>query len=179
MVRFNDWQINNYRFYGGRTGYKICMNDDSNKPYMVKILKDTDIASSAVNEYIGCHIFKLLGIEAQTTILGEYECNNKIYSAVACEDFNINRYRLQEFFKIKNTCITASRKNKSLLSTLNAIKEQKMINSVMLNEFYWDMYIVDALLGNFDRNDSNWGILANEDLQEFKIAPVYGCEYVK
>lgn len=37
------------------------------------------------------------------------------------------------------------------------------------------MFIVDALLGNFDRHNGNWGILVDEEKQTAEIAPVYDC----
>ena len=35
--------------------------------------------------------------------------------------------------------------------------------------------IADALLGNFDRHNGNWGILVDEESQTAEIAPVYDC----
>jgi hypothetical protein len=37
------------------------------------------------------------------------------------------------------------------------------------------MFIADALLGNFDRHNGNWGILVNEQSKTAEIAPVYDC----
>jgi hypothetical protein len=37
------------------------------------------------------------------------------------------------------------------------------------------MFIADALLGNFDRHNGNWGILVDESRQTAEIAPVYDC----
>lgn len=37
------------------------------------------------------------------------------------------------------------------------------------------MFIADALLGNFDRHNGNWGILVDEEKQIAEIAPVYDC----
>lgn len=37
------------------------------------------------------------------------------------------------------------------------------------------MFIADALLGNFDRHNGNWGILADELSRTAEIAPVYDC----
>lgn len=35
------------------------------------------------------------------------------------------------------------------------------------------MFAVDALLGNFDRHNGNWGVIVNENTMEVRIAPVY------
>ncbi len=37
------------------------------------------------------------------------------------------------------------------------------------------MFIVDALIGNTDRHNSDWGFLVNEKTNEISIAPVYDC----
>ena len=38
-------------------------------------------------------------------------------------------------------------------------------------ERFWDMFIVDALNGNFDRHGGNWGFIKKEN--KYKIAPVF------
>lgn len=37
------------------------------------------------------------------------------------------------------------------------------------------MFVVDALLGNFDRHNSNWGFLFDESTGETTFAPIYDC----
>ena len=36
---------------------------------------------------------------------------------------------------------------------------------------FWDMFIVDALIGNFDRHGGNWGFIKRDN--KYRIAPVY------
>ena len=47
------------------------------------------------------------------------------------------------------------------------------IDNPMLKDRFWDMFVVDSLIGNNDRNNGNWGILVNEDTKTTRIAPVY------
>ena len=35
--------------------------------------------------------------------------------------------------------------------------------------------MVDALLGNFDRHNGNWGFLYHDDTQTATLAPIYDC----
>jgi hypothetical protein len=58
---------------------------------------------------------------------------------------------------------------------LNAIKEQQILSPLELEEFFWNMFVGDVLLGNFDRHNGNWGFLVNAKLGEVKIAPVFDC----
>lgn len=37
------------------------------------------------------------------------------------------------------------------------------------------MFIVDALLGNFDRHSGNWGFLIDEKEKKIEFSPIYDC----
>ncbi len=67
--------------------------------------KDLSYANSCVTEYIGCHIFNNVGINAQETLLGTYEKNGVIKIVVACRDFTSPGIVLQDFASLKNTVI--------------------------------------------------------------------------
>lgn len=58
---------------------------------------------------------------------------------------------------------------------MEAIEEQSLLPIDKLRNFFWDMYIADAFLGNFDRHNGNWGILVDEQNRTAEIAPVYDC----
>ena len=96
---------------------------------------------------------------------------------VACHDFTEKRKRLLEFAQLKNTCIDSEQNGygTELSSIMKAIDEQTLIQPGELKTFFWDMFIADALLGNFDRHNGNWGILVDEEKQTAEIAPVYDC----
>lgn len=40
---------------------------------------------------------------------------------------------------------------------------------------FWDMFIVDALIGNWNRHNGNWGFLYNNSTDEVVLAPVFDC----
>ena len=46
-----------------------------------------------------------------------------------------------------------------LIDILQTIEEQTLINKEELSERFWDMFIVDALIGNWHRHIGNWGFL--------------------
>lgn len=180
MIDFTNCERNFFKAYGGGNGSKINIRYNG-KPYMLKFNPKPDrrvsYANSYASEYLSCHIVQSLGIPAQNTLLGIYRQNGKTYNVVACEDFNQNGYQLMEFAKLKNTCIDSSKNGYGveLQSILDSIDEQKLIEPQKLKEFFWDMFIVDSLLGNFDRHNGNWGVLVNENLQLAQIAPIYDC----
>lgn len=134
--------------------------------------------NSCISEYIACHIFAVLGFTVQETLLGTYtDKRGKEKVVVACRDFTANGRRLMEFAHLKNTCVDSEQNGygTELSSIMKAIEEQSLIEPQRLNEFFWDMFVADALLGNFDRHNGNWGILIDEQKQCADIAPVYDC----
>jgi hypothetical protein len=127
---------------------------------------------------VACHIFEALGFITQETLLGTYtDSRGNEKTVVACGDFTEGGKRLMEFAHLKNTCIDSAQSGygTELPSILQAIEEQALLPSEQLRNFFWDMFIADALLGNFDRHNGNWGILVDEMLQTAEIALVYDC----
>lgn len=133
--------------------------------------------NACLSEYLACHIYQSIGIETQKTLLGKYRMKDREIEVVACKDFTGNGDTLLEFAKLKNTCIESSQNGYGieLESVLTAIEEQQLILPSKLKEFFWDMFIVDAFVGNFDRHNGNWGIIVNEVKETAKIAPIYDC----
>lgn len=96
---------------------------------------------------------------------------------VACEDFLTADERLYDFGMIKNSCIVTGASGYSLdvRTNISAIREQQFINPQQLEEFYWDMFVVDAFIGNINRDNTNWGVIVNHEKGTSRIAPVYDC----
>ncbi len=183
MVDFTQCSINKFRGYGGANGNKINISYN-NESYMLKFPptskrnKELSYINSCISEYIACHIFESIGFKTQQTVLGTYTvCTGKEKIVVACKDFTESGKKLLEFAHLKNTCIDSEQNGygKDLDSILQAIDEQELIDTLILKRFFWDMFIVDALLGNFDRHNGNWGILVDEKTQTAEIAPIYDC----
>ena len=60
-----------------------------------------------------------------------------------------------------------------LYEILMTIQEHPFLEDVLgIQEHFWNMFVVDALLGNPDRNNSNWGIILSRGGVK-RIAPVY------
>jgi len=58
---------------------------------------------------------------------------------------------------------------------MDTIDRQQYIAPDILREHFWNMFVVDALLGNFDRHNGNWGFLYDDDKNQAEIAPIYDC----
>ena len=186
MADFNGYE-QNQRMYGGTAGRKMGISYNG-KDYILKFpgnLRDQEMknirlsySNSPVCEFIGSQIYGLLGFSVHETILGER--NGKI--VVACGDFLENGEKLYEFDKIKVTFephFLDSNGNETngvgvdLYEILMTIQEHPFLKDISeIREHFWNMFVVDALLGNPDRNNSNWGIILNADGSK-RIAPVY------
>lgn len=183
MIDFTSCEVNKFKAYGGANGNKIHIKYQGNG-YMLKFppipgrSKIMSYTNSCISEYLACHIYNLLGIEVQETLLGTYtDRRGKEKVVVACRDFTENGKRLIEFAQLKNTCIDSEQNGygTELSSIMTAIDEQTLIKQEELKDFFWDMFITDALLGNFDRHNGNWGVLVDEEKQTAVTAPVYDC----
>lgn len=183
MIDFTTCAVNKFKGYGGANGNKINITYEGIS-YMLKFppvpnkSKVMSYTNSCISEYLACHIFESLGFDVQETILGTYtDKKGKEKVVVACKDFTADGKKLMEFAHLKNTCVDSEQSGygTELSSIIKAIEEQTLIEPQKLKDFFWDMFITDALLGNFDRHNGNWGILIDEQKQYANIAPVYDC----
>ena len=168
--------------YAGANGSKISVIYNGEQ-YMLKFPanapknKELSYANGCVSEYIGCHIFESIGIDVQKTLLGTYRKNGKEKVVVACKDFTKSGVVLQDFASLKNTIIDSEHNGygTELSDIMKAIEEQNAVNPIELKDWFWNVFIVDALIGNWDRHNGNWGFLYNVDTDEMSIAPVFDC----
>lgn len=119
----------------------------------------------------------MLGIRAQETILGVYSVKGKEKLVCACKDFTVGGKRLLDFCSIKNTVLDSDSNGSGteLDDVMDTIDKQRYVSPIVLREHFWNMFIADALLGNFDRHNGNWGFLYDDTRGEMEIAPVFDC----
>lgn len=181
-IDFTNCKVDPSYLYGGSNGKKIGI-EYNGEMYMLKFpnkidKKDGEYSNSIFSEHIACQIFKSMGFEVQETLLGSYTLGNGICKdVVACKDFTVGGYVLKEFAELKNSVITTSNSGygTDLEEVLETIKEQTLVDSNALMEYFWCLFIGDALLGNFDRHNGNWGFLIKRGVDEVKFAPIYDC----
>ena len=170
------------KMYAGANGNKICIMYEG-EPYMLKFPsmarrnKDMSYSNSCFSEYLGCQIYESIGIPVQKTMLGTYVVRGREKIVVACGDFTEPGIVLQDFASLKNQMIDSERNGygTELSDILLTFEEQNILDSVILKERFWDMFIVDALIGNWDRHNGNWGFLYDTRTDGMSLAPVYDC----
>lgn len=160
----------NGKFYTGAEVKKgILINGES---YIVKYAKDSGegMTYSHISEYLGSHIFELMGIPTQQTMLGTCDCKQ----AVVMKDFISKGETFVPFNDVGDSSLERDRKiyQYTYESIIEMLKDNTKLTNVeeTCNRF-WDMYIVDAWIGNFDRHGANWGFLKKDNL--YRLAPVY------
>ena len=188
---FSDAEYSNRNgSYGGAAGDKdgIIINGEpwiakypkSNKG-MAKSDKLSKTSQTPLSEFIGSHIYEILGYPVHKTLLGIRK-NNLV---VACKDFCAENTRLLEMRTLKN--IHISEMNQKFNADLHETDDDHLVN---LNELFihfelnpeiskingvaqrfWNQIVIDGLIGNNDRNNGNWGILSCDDKRE--LAPIF------
>lgn len=183
---FNDVTLSG-RMYGGLSGLKLGIILD-NEYWILKFPKNTknfdnvDISytTSPLSEYLGSHIYEAIGIDVHKTRLGIKD--KKL--VVACRDFKQKGEVLYEFREIKNEYVKNLEEKLESSTTSNYGMDINELMLIMnnnptfiknpnLKKRFWIMFLIDAFIGNNDRNNGNWGILFDEANNTSRLAPVY------
>lgn len=191
IIDFSDCPYSNrHGQYGGQAGDKdgIVYNGEN---WIIKYPKSTagmkgdnlpKYTTAPLSEYIGSHVYEILGFDVHETLLGER--NNQI--VVACKDFRAIYENLFEVRNLKNAAnqqiqnylgeevpLSATGDTVILEELLLHFKVNPLMQSVEMIQRFWECAVVDILIYNNDRNNGNWGILSREDTGKRKLAPVY------
>lgn len=178
------------KFYGGNAGRKECVSF-SGATWLVKYPEGTAgtrgrgraaYTPAPVSEYIGSHVYEMVGIPVHETILGLR--NGRL--VVACRDFTEDLGAGESFFDfhdVKNNTAgldtlpdgSASSGNSTYLSdVLKQVYEDPIVSSVPgVQNRFWDMFVVDAVIGNPERDNTNWGFIFDKERSTARLAPVF------
>ena len=192
LVDFDKCQ-KNLRFYGGMSGDKYGI-DYNNEPYILKFPQNTrnfklmnhlSYSNNSYSEFIGSHFYEYVGIPAHKTLLGT--ARNHI--VIACKDFCLDEYVLIEFAKLANAANSESGnmqipssghedRTTILRNVLNIIETLDVLAPLRskIKERFWDMFVIDAIIANPDRNSGNWGVLnpvGSRKPEALTLAPVF------
>lgn len=170
-------EFNNYK--GSEKKKTLIYN---NKKYLVKFPdpvreknKNISYINNAFSEYIGSNVFKIVGFKTQNTVLGKYNYNGKEKIVCACEDFTDNDNILYEFENLALSTNPDKKIETELNDIMEVIEESKMIHTEETKQKFWDMFVIDSLIGNTDRHNGNWGFLLNKNTGKVEFSPIYDC----
>lgn len=158
------------KYYGGSEKKLGIILDGAE--YMLKFQKETafGLRNNHFSEYIGSHIFAELGFSAQETYLGTY----KKQQVVACRDFNVQGAQFVPFNDVGESTLDQDKEKyqyeyQDIMQMLR--DNSKLTNVEETVTKFWRTFIVDALLGNFDRHGGNWGFIKKDN--QYTLAPVF------
>ncbi len=179
MIDFTN-AIEEFNNYKGSEKKKTLIYD--NKKYLVKFPdpireknKNISYINNAFSEYIGSNVFRIAGFKTQNTLLGKYDYKGKEKIVCACEDFTDNENVLYEFENLALSTNPDKKIETELNDIMEVIEENKMINTEETKRKFWEMFVVDSLIGNTDRHNGNWGFLLNKTTGNIEFAPIYDC----
>lgn len=143
-----------------------------NENYIMKFRRNSPygLTYNHVSEYVGSHIFELAGLLTQQTFLGTYQGEE----VVVLKDFTTETEVFVPFNDVGDSSLDMDRERvqyeyEDIMTMLEAnVKLTQVAETV---DAFWDMFILDALTGNFDRHGSNWGFLKKQN--EYRLAPVF------
>jgi len=193
LVDFTNCLLSNRNLqYGGRAGEKrgIIFN---NELWFLKFPKNTlgmnntgtlSYVTSPLSEFIGSHVYEILGFDVHKTKLGICFDGKKYKTVCACKDFIIDEKNemLIQYTALRNdTSKAIMERNDSLVSNasnLNEILFQLENNTILktipkIKEFFWDMVVTDMVIYNNDRNEDNWGVIKYKNENIYKLAPIF------
>lgn len=178
MRDYSKYEKTPVMFSGAEKKFEIIIDGHR---YIVKFQKNSEVGLTYnyVSEYLGSHIFQSIGIPVQETFLGTYDGKN----VVVMKNFLEPEDALVAFNGVGESSLE---RDKELYQytyediTAMLTENMKSTNVTETIERFWDMFIVDALIGNFDRHGGNWGFIKRDN--KYRIAPVYdngSCLYPK
>lgn len=170
MKDYSSYPINHDTFFSGaERKYEMIVDGFR---YIMKYQKNSEIGLiyNHISEYLGSHVFEILGIPVQETFLGTYNGAN----VVLMKNFCRAGERLVHFNDVGES--TLEQDKEMYQYSYEDIQQMLIDNSKSTNvqetiDHFWDMFIVDALNGNFDRHGGNWGFIKKNN--RYTIAPVY------
>lgn len=176
--------------YGGHSGSKSGILIDGERwflkyPKSTKSMDNPKVSytTSPISEYIGSHVYEIIGIDVHQT---EVAVVNDKKVVVACKDFLNSSEVILDYNMLKNdydeeveneleSLSSSSRYGHNDINEIELIMEKNAYFKKYpeLKDRFWDMFIVDALISNNDRNEANWGLILDKDTKNIRLCPVF------
>lgn len=168
-IDFSEYELSGKYYGGSERKLGIIINGDD---YMLKFQKQTPFGKrdNHISEFIGSHIFEICGFLTHKTYLG-YRNKEEV---VACKDFNVSGKQFVPFNDVGESTLDQDKEGyqydyEDIMQMLR--DNSKLTNVEETISAFWEVYIIDALLGNFDRHGSNWGFIKEDN--RYEMAPVF------
>lgn len=169
MKDYSEYEDGNRYYSGAERKKSILINGI---PYLVKFQKNSrdGLRFNHVSEYLGSHIFSMLGVETQETFLGKYRDEN----VVVIRDFLEEDEVFVPFNGVGDSSLERDKEKYqySYEDIIGMLQDNVKLTDVKQTiDLFWDMFIIDALIANFDRHGSNWGFIKKN--HQYRLSPVF------
>lgn len=166
---YSSYPVNKKIYSGAERKIGITVGTED---YIIKFQKKERFGTrnNHISEYLGCRIIKSLGFNVQEVYLGTYKSEN----IVAIKDFVEDGQQFVAFNDVGESSIEENRDEftysyediTKILLANNKLKDpQETVDQ------FWEIFLLDALLGNFDRHGGNWGFVKENNA--YTLAPIF------
>ncbi len=177
-MEYNSFPKNKRHYSGAERKFGLTVGAEE---YIIKFRKKErfGIRNNHLSEYLGCRIIESMGFDVQKVYLGTYDGE----PVVAIKDFIGEGQQFVAFNDVGESSIEEDREQftysyKDITAILDL--NNKLEDPAQTVRQFWELYILDALLGNFDRHGGNWGFIKQNN--RYSLAPIFdngSCLYPK
>lgn len=174
LIDFSDYKQGGIIYGGSERKESILVpnGDGTSSHYMLKYRKKTPFGTrnNHISEYLGSHIFELLGFETQKTFLGTFKGED----VVACKSFVGEAEQFVPFNDVGESALDQDKERYQYeyADIMQMLRDNSKLTDVSGTiSMFWEMFVVDALVGNFDRHGLNWGFVKRDGT--YRLAPVF------
>ncbi|HBY20565.1 MAG TPA: hypothetical protein DEG71_06095 [Clostridiales bacterium] len=147
---------------------KIVVEDLNNIKYIIKFPKEKAgiRINDHVTEFVACKIAKKLDFVVQEVDLGIYD--QRVCVVIKMFDIIPETFAGFGSTTLEGDCFEYN------LDSLLSLKINKSfgVSKAGYKEWVWDVFMLDMLLGNFDRHERNWGFI-KDDIGRYMPSPLY------
>lgn len=127
------------------------------------------------SRYIGCHVFDILGVPSQETLLGVINYKGRQQIAVASRLPNVD----SKYFYNWRSIMLGNGKIENFRDIDNIISELRqmdVLGEIRLESYVWTILAIDAYIGNYSHGDGyDLGLLIDRG-KNYSLPPVSGCD---
>ena len=152
-IDFSEYELSGKYYGGSERKLGIIIDGDG---YMLKFQKQTAFGkrNNHISEFLGSHIFEICGFSTHKTYLG-YRENEQV---VACKDFNVSGKQFVPFNDVGESTLDQDKETYQYEyeDIMQMLKDNSKLTDVEETiSVFWEIFILDALLENFDRQVSH------------------------
>lgn len=180
LPTLDDWSLDMITPYSGSDRKEGLIAPDGRR-YLVKYAEshtrlndlDTSYVNNVLSEYMSSHILDIAGFDVHNTFIGTRSQD----LLVACENFTSGHQHLIEFGQYMRKHYDSGDIGRvpDIRQIDHVLHEDRVLcnDAEELWKSYWERFIGDALVGNFDRHMGNWGYITDTQAQKIYASPIY------